>query len=57
MNGYTLTGADMTAWNGQRVQIVGSVVPPNTSAGANASAMPVFRVQTVQPITGPCPQQ
>ena len=65
MNGYRLSGADMSSWSGQRVQIVGTVVPGQASAAAaptnatNAGAavpMPEFRVQSVQPVDGPCPK-
>jgi hypothetical protein len=66
MSGYRLSGADMTSWSGQRVQIVGTIVPgPTTPAAAaptgatNAGGMapmPEFRVQSVQPIDGPCPK-
>jgi len=57
----------MTAWVGQRVQIVGSVVTPTAPAGSSSSAtgstgaasgataMPEFRVISVQPVSGPCP--
>jgi hypothetical protein len=58
MNGYRLSGTDMSAWSGQRVQIVGVVVPAAPNAGAaGATAMPEFRVQSVQPTSGPCPRQ
>src|SRR5438128_1834344 len=65
MNGYRLSGAAMSSWSGQRVQIVGTVVPGQASAAAaptnatNAGAavpMPEFRVQSVQPVDGPCPK-
>ncbi|HZR22807.1 MAG TPA: hypothetical protein VFA59_04410 [Vicinamibacterales bacterium] len=64
MNGYRLSGNDMTSWSGQRVQIVGVVVPAATgtnasatagSAGATGQTLPEFRVQSVQPVTGSCP--
>jgi hypothetical protein len=69
--GYRLTGNDMSSWVGQRVQIVGTVVRPTAPAGASASAtgatgtaattgavqMPEFRVFSVQPTTGACPQR
>src|SRR5947209_13726181 len=65
MNGYRLSGADMSSWSGQRVQIVGTVVPGQASAAAAptnatnvgaAAPMPEFRVQSVQPVDGPCPK-
>ena len=65
MNGYRLSGADMGSWSGQRVQIVGTVVPGQTRAAAaptnatnagTAAPMPELRVQSVQPVDGPCPK-
>jgi hypothetical protein len=65
MNGYRLSGADMASWSGQRVQIVGTVVPGQTRAAAAptnatnagvAAPMPELRVQSVQPVDGPCPK-
>jgi hypothetical protein len=59
MNGYRLSGTDMSSWSGQRVQVVGTVAP-STTAGSGTpgvTPMPEFRVQSVQPIAGPCPQQ
>jgi hypothetical protein len=65
VNGYRLSGADMTAWIGRRVQIVGTLVsspggssgtPIGTSGTKNGPLpMPEFRVVSVQPITGACP--
>jgi hypothetical protein len=53
----------MTSWSGQRVQVVGVVVPPSTGAnasssatGSTGSALPEFRVQSVTPVTGGCPK-
>jgi hypothetical protein len=72
ISGYRLSGTDMTSWIGRRVQIVGTVVPAParsstpgaTAAGATtgsplsgAIAMPEFRVVSVQPVTGSCPEQ
>jgi hypothetical protein len=65
MSGYRLSGTDMTSWIGRRVQIVGSVVPaqagaasPTAAAGAaSATTFPEFRVVSVQPTTGDCPQK
>jgi pilus assembly protein FimV len=65
LSGYRLSGTDMTAWIGKRVQIVGTVVPstpgaasPTAAAGApSAPAFPEFRVMSVQPTTGDCPQK
>jgi hypothetical protein len=55
----------MNSWAGQRVQVVGVVVPATPSApsatapvgtsGALGKPMPEFRVQSVQPATGDCP--
>jgi hypothetical protein len=67
MNGYRLSGTDMSSWTGRRVQIVGVVAPAttgstantgiNASAGTTGQTLLEFRVQSVQPITGSCPQQ
>jgi hypothetical protein len=59
LNGYRLSGTDMSAWAGQRVQIVGTVIPMANSASPTPGTvpMPELRVQSVQPVTGPCPQQ
>lgn len=63
-SGYRLSGTDMTAWAGQRVQVVGTFSPSaampagSTAVGQSGapSAPPLeFRVQTVQAIVGPCP--
>jgi hypothetical protein len=65
MNGYRLTGTNMGSWAGQRVQIVGVIIPaatgPSGSTGANGTPgtgqmLTEFRVQSVQPIDGTCPQ-
>src|SRR5688572_17312770 len=59
MDGYRLSGVDMTAWIGRRVQIMGTVSPPTalaqavaveTSERAALAAMPEFRVMSVQPV-------
>lgn len=67
VGGYRLSGTDMTAWIGRRVQIVGILVssptgssskPTGTSGGRQKNEplpMPEFRVMSVQPITGACP--
>jgi len=66
-SGFTLTGNDMTPWVGQRVQIVGMLVPPTglgkpaaaaaqAAAGAHPTDMQEFRVQSVMPIAGGCAQ-
>ena len=66
INGYRLSGNDMSSWAGQRVQIVGMVIPTATginasgvaaSAGATGQTQPEFRVQSVEAITGNCPRQ
>jgi hypothetical protein len=65
MNGYRLSGTDMSSWSGQRVQIVGVVVPgatpsatasatPSATGSATGTTLPEFRVQSVTPITGSC---
>jgi hypothetical protein len=66
VTGYRLTGADMQPWIGKRVMLSGSFVPASPSATApagtsstvtGAAATPPvleFRVQSVQPTTGPC---
>ena len=66
VTGYRLTGADMQPWIGKRVMLRGSFVPTASSATApagtsstvtGAAAVPPvleFRVQSIQPTTGPC---
>jgi len=62
-SGYRLSGADMTGFVGQRVQLVGSLVPAATGASSSTPGMPAttplpeFRVVSVQPISGNCPPQ
>ena len=62
--GYRLSGVDMTSWAGQRVQVVGTFSPaaamPAASTAVGQSGAPSappleFRVQSIQPIAGPCP--
>jgi len=63
--GYLLSGASMSPFSGQRVQVVGVIVPtPPSSAstpvgttGTTGAPMQEFRVQSVQPISGDCPQR
>lgn len=62
LSGYRLSGTDMTSWSGQRVQIVGVVIPGATkstgsAAGGTGTTLPEFRVQSVTPVTGGCPRQ
>jgi hypothetical protein len=60
ISGYRLSGSDMQPWTGQRVEIVGAVVTKNAgvASGAGVSpAMPEFRVQSIRPVGGPCPQE
>jgi hypothetical protein len=69
VTGYRLTGADMQPWIGKRVQLIGTFVAAASSATAptgtsstvtGASAMPPaleFRIQSVQPTTGPCAKE
>jgi hypothetical protein len=55
VTGYQLSGADMQPWIGKRVQVIGTWAPAATgSATAGAPAMREFKVQSVQPATGPC---
>ena len=64
ITGYRLSGTDMQPWIGKRVQLLGTFAP---AAAAPAGSTPAavtggastppaleFRVQTVQPVTGPC---
>jgi len=58
---YRLSGSDMTPWAGQRVQVIGTIAPvANASSSASATpgapAIREFKVQSVQPASGPCPQ-
>jgi len=62
--GYRLSGADVSGFRGQRVQIVGSLVQSASSAtssaatpGATTTGVREFKVQSVQAISGSCPQQ
>ncbi len=63
--GYRLSGADMSPFAGQRVQIVGTFAPAATgsstvgaagAAGSTTSSVPEFRIISVQPMTGNCRQ-
>jgi len=67
VDGYRLSGLNVTPWIGRRVQITGVFVASTpaelpvaeeaAAAGAEAPpAMPEFRVVSVQPVTGPCPK-
>lgn len=68
ITGYRLSGTDMQPWLGKRVQLQGTFTPAAASpAGSTATAAAVtggtitpppleFRVQSVQPVTGPCPK-
>jgi hypothetical protein len=60
-----LSGADMQPWAGQRVQVMGTFSPSaataagtTTTGGSGAPSAPPleFRVQSVQPTSGPCPK-
>jgi hypothetical protein len=70
--GYRLLSKDdISSLVGKRVQVVGTVVPPTAPAGASDSAtgtsaaasagsvaqMPQFRVTSIEPIAGTCPQR
>jgi len=68
MSGYRLSGASVSSFSGQRVQVVGVIVPPATTGttgttgavgttGTAGPSMQEFRVQSVQPISGDCPRQ
>jgi len=64
VSSYRLSGYDVSGFKGQRVQIVGSLAEPSSTgnaAGTNAGTMTTgareFRVQSVQPISGSCPQR
>lgn len=58
-SGYRLTGSELNSWIGRRVQIIGTMAPltadTNVPTGGPAS-LQEFRVQSVVPLTGPCPQ-
>ena len=59
LDGYRLSGVDMTAWIGRRVQIVGTVEPAKEAVALDAAKpavppMPTLRVMSVQPVTGSC---
>ena len=59
MDGYRLSGVDMTTWIGRRVQIVGTVEPAKEAVALDTAKpagppMPTLRVMSVQPVTGPC---
>ena len=67
VDGYRLSGLNVTPWIGRRVQIPGVFVSSTaaeraaaedaTVAGAEPPPpMPEFRVVSVQPVTGPCPK-
>jgi len=62
-SGYRLSGADVSGFRGQRVQIVGSLVQPSTATasaatpgGATSTGIREFMVQGVQALSGSCPQ-
>jgi hypothetical protein len=66
--GYRLNGYDVSAYRGQRVQIVGSFAPPSTpgataaagttpSGAAGVAVRRDFIVQSVTPGAGTCPQR
>jgi hypothetical protein len=69
VTGYRLSGADMQPWIGKRVQLVGTFAPAAAAAPVGSTtASPVtggastppaleFRVQAVQPVTGPCSKE
>jgi hypothetical protein len=66
--GYVLNGYDVSAYRGQRVQVIGAFAPATATgatpaAGTNPSGAPgaptprEFRVQSVTPVSGACPQR
>jgi len=58
-SGYRLTGSDLNAWVGRRVQVVGTMAPLTAETNvptAGPASLQEFRVQSVVPLTGPCPQ-
>jgi hypothetical protein len=57
VDGYRLSGVDMTVWIGRRVQVVGTVEPPRQAVVLDIgkpSSAPTLLVMSVQPVTGPC---
>jgi hypothetical protein len=63
LTGYRLSGADMQPWIGKRVQVIGTFVPaapqspaPSVTGATAAPPLLEFKVQTVQPASGPCPK-
>jgi hypothetical protein len=64
VTGYRLSGVDMQPWIGKRVQVIGMFAPaPAAASGATHTTAPTigiaapvleFKVQSVQPATGPC---
>ncbi len=60
LNGYRLTGTDMVQWSGRRVEITGTFVPASSQTAITGAApstmMQEFRVVSVKPTTGSCPQ-
>jgi hypothetical protein len=61
-SGYRLTGSDLSSWVGRRVQMVGTMnlVPPEFPPGtdtSNPATFQEFRVLSVVPLTGACPQR
>jgi len=64
LTGYRLSGADMQPWVGKRVQVIGTFVAaapqspaPSVTGATAAPPLLEFKVQTVQPASGPCPKQ
>jgi hypothetical protein len=59
-NGYRLSGYDVSGFRGQRVQIIGSLAEPGTGSSGSTTATRTtpreFVVQSVQPMSGSCPQ-
>jgi hypothetical protein len=57
--GYLLTGSDLSSWLGLREQVTGALVPltPEIVPAPSAAGFEEFHVQSVMPLTGPCPQR
>ena len=62
-NGYRLSGADLAQYAGKRVEVTGTFAPSSSSnstasaSGTGATNLQEFRVVSVKPIGGSCPQE
>jgi len=52
--GLRLTGAELSTFAGQRVQVVGTFVPAAGAQSGTASTQE-FRVMSIMPLAGACP--